>query len=423
MGATGTGLLVNSFARLVVFDLGIDSKSVVMFSATHAATLTKTAPPVQPAGGLQAAAVLGEASRLRMVIDEELIRRVSAVPGVVAAGLTGDDPFGTPYRYGTDLRIGDSQVTVSPSLRLASAGAFDALGMRLAGGRWFADSDREGAPLVAVVNQTAAGRFWSARSPIGDRLVMGRRVLQVIGVVDDVHEQGARGSIRPTLYLSTAQMPPDPVMVIVRTQPGVTGVDRAVAGELAGMGSRVKASGPSWLDDIWWRQLADARFLTSVLVTFSVLALAVALVGVHGVLRFSVAQRTREMGIRKALGATGFDLTALVVQYAVYNGVTVAFDADFDAAAVTIDGLTVPLRIVNTILIDHVEQPNRRQPSATLWIEPRLPLGQDANLMLARRSRELRQFLQCDVPMPAAASRRQQPPVITVCEKLATKRP
>ena len=80
--------------------------------------------------------------------------------------------------------------------------------------------------------------------------------------------------------------------------------------------ARIKTGGPDRLEDIWWRQLADARFLTSVLVTFSLLALGVALVGVHGVLRFSVAQRTREMGIRKALGATRFDLVALIVGHA-----------------------------------------------------------------------------------------------------------
>lgn len=93
-------------------------------------------------------------------------------------------------------------------------------------------------------------------------------------------------------------------------------MERVVANELSRMGDRIKVGGPSRLEDIWWRQLADARFLTSVLVTFSLLALGIALVGVHGVLRFSVAQRTREMGIRKALGATRFDLVALIVGHA-----------------------------------------------------------------------------------------------------------
>lgn len=312
----GTGLLVNSFGRLILFDLGIDSRSNVMFTIAHTVQLPASSQPAPRQEGQQTAAVLSVGQRVRSAIDEELIRRVSAVPGVAAAGLTGDVPFGAPYRAGVDIQIGDSHLLASPSLRLASATAFDALGMHLAGGRWFTEGDREGAPLVAVVNETMAGRFWSGRSPIGDRIVQGRRELQVVGIVADVHDRGARQDVRPTLYLSTAQMSPDPVMLVVRTRAGVNGVERVVAAELARMGDRIHAGGPSRLEDIWWRQLADARFLTLVVVTFSLLALGVALVGVHGVLRFSVAQRTREMGIRKALGATRFDLVALIVGHA-----------------------------------------------------------------------------------------------------------
>ena len=312
----GTGLLVNSFARLFLFDLGIESRSTVMFTIAHTAQPLGSSQPAPRKDDRQTAAVLSDGQRRRRAIDEELIRRVLAVPGVAAAGLTGDDPFRSPYRYGVDIQIVESQLAVSPSLRVASATAFDALGMHLAGGRWFMDGDREGAPLVAVVNQTMAARFWGGRSPIGDRIVQGRRELQVVGIVADVHERGARQDVRPTLYLPSAQVFPDPVMLFVRARPGVNGVERAVAAELAHMEDRIQTGGPSRLEDVWWRQLADARFLTLVLVTFTVLALGVALVGVHGVLRFSVAQRTREMGIRKALGATRFDLVTLVVGHA-----------------------------------------------------------------------------------------------------------
>jgi putative ABC transport system permease protein len=185
--------------------------------------------------------------------------------------------------------------------------------MHLIGGRWFRPDDRDGAAHVAVVNQTMAARFWSGRNPVGDRIVFGRQVMEIIGVVADVYSGGARQDVSPTLYLSSAQTPPVLTRLVVRTKPGVDGVDKAVAAELARMGGRIRTGGPNRLEDIWWRQIADARFLTLVLVTFSAIALGVALVGVHGVLRFSVAQRTREMGIRKALGATRFDLGALIV--------------------------------------------------------------------------------------------------------------
>jgi ABC-type antimicrobial peptide transport system permease subunit len=167
---------------------------------------------------------------------------------------------------------------------------------------------------VAVVNETMARRFWGERgSPIGDRIIFGYRSMQVVGIVADVRDRGAREPVRPAFYVSATQMPPDPVMLVVRTAPGFSGIENAIAADLAQMGNRIKPHSPRRPEDIWWAQLADARFLTVVLSVFSLVALAVALIGVHGVLRFMVAQRAREMGIRKALGATRLDLVRLVL--------------------------------------------------------------------------------------------------------------
>jgi ABC-type antimicrobial peptide transport system permease subunit len=135
----------------------------------------------------------------------------------------------------------------------------------------------------------------------------------VVGVVGDVHSFGARSQARPTFYVPTTQTYPDPVLLVVRKRPGATGIEKLLAAELATLGSPIKAGVPRQLEKMWWRQLSDARFLTLVVSVFSLLALAIALVGVHGVLRFSVAQRTREMGIRKALGATDAHIVTLVI--------------------------------------------------------------------------------------------------------------
>jgi len=250
-----------------------------------------------------------------------LIRRVSAVPGVAAAGLTSAEPLGGSGAT-NPIEIASSRQSAHAYTRFASATAFRALGMHLAGGRGFTEADREGMPLVAIVNQTMVRRFWNGRNPVGDRIIHGRRTLEVVGIIADVHERGARQEVEPTFYMCSAQIPiPDwALTLVVRAQPGATGVGELVAAELGQMGDRIEAGSPRRIEDIWWRQLADARFLTLVVVTFSLLALAVALVGVHGVLRFSVAQRTREMGIRKALGATRYDLIALIVGHALRFG-------------------------------------------------------------------------------------------------------
>jgi putative ABC transport system permease protein len=305
----GTGLLVNSFARLVVFDLGFDARSIVMVDIENTLPPDDPSPPTPLA---QSVAVLTARQHAAAVVGEEITRRVAAIPGVLAVGLTGDDPFGTPYRY-SDARITDADPPVAADRRVASPTALDALGLHLASGRWFGRDDREGVSLVAVVNQTLAKKLWNGRNPVGERFLEGRRIRLVVGVVGDVHSFGARSQARPTFYVPTTQAYPDPVLLVVRKRPGATGVEKLLAAELATFGPPIKAGVPRQLEKIWWRQLSDARFLTLVVSVFSLLALAIALVGVHGVLRFSVAQRTREMGLRKALGAPNSALIALVV--------------------------------------------------------------------------------------------------------------
>lgn len=305
----GTGLLVNSFARLVMFDLGFDARSIVMVD------IENTLPPDDSSRATPAAqnvAVLTARQYAAAAVGEEIMHRVAAIPGVLAVGLTGDDPFGTPYRY-SDVRIADAAPPVDADRRVASPTALDALGLHLASGRWFGREDREGMSLVAVVNQALAKKLWNGRNPVGERFLEGRRIRLVVGVVGDVHCFGARSQARPTFYVPTIQIYPDPVLLVVRKRPGATGVEKLLAAELAKLGPPIKAGVPRQLEKMWWRQLSEARFLTLVVSVFSLLALAIALVGVHGVLRFSVAQRTREMGIRKALGATDADLVTLVI--------------------------------------------------------------------------------------------------------------
>jgi hypothetical protein len=273
--------------------------------------LPSGAPP-GPTPAAQNVAVLTARQHAAAAIGEEITHRVATIPGVQAVGLTGDDPFGSPYRY-ADVRIADADPPVDAGRRVASQSALDALGLHLAGGRWFDSDDREGMPLVAVVNQTLAKKLWNGRNPVGERFLEGRRTWLVVGVVGDVYNFGARGEIRPTFYVPTTQIYPDPVLMVVRKRPGAAGVEKLVRAQLALIGPQIRALPPRQLENMWWRYLSDARFLTLVVSVFSLLALVIALVGVHGVLRFSVAQRTREMGIRKALGAADSALILLVV--------------------------------------------------------------------------------------------------------------
>jgi predicted permease len=309
----GTGLLVNSFARLTLFDLGFDPRSLLVATIEHPGVPHPQAyARRQQTTVRDTVAALSDRERTLRSIEEELIERVSGIPGITAAGLTGDDPFGPPYRYSVDLQIGEAARPADAAIRIASPTALETLGMQVTSGRWFTAADRESSLLVAIVNESMARKFWSDRTPIGDRLAFGRRSFQVIGVVADVRNRGARVEPTPTCYLSTTQAPPDPVVLAIRTAPGLRGIEEGIAAQLSQVGNRIKAGYPRRLEDYFWRQLADTRFLTLVLSVFTLLTLAVALVGLNGVLRFLVIQRTREMGIRKALGATPTDLVKLV---------------------------------------------------------------------------------------------------------------
>jgi len=113
-----------------------------------------------------------------------------------------------------------------------------------------------------------------------------------------------------------------------------------------------------------------------------------------------------------------------VYQFRSYGDVTISFDADFDAHSVKIGEVVTALDGINTVLVDDVDQPDARRIGATRWIEPRLPVIGDMNLLVIQRSRELTDYLQCDIPMPTPPSTRfpmppmPAMPVVTVCEKL-----
>jgi hypothetical protein len=110
-----------------------------------------------------------------------------------------------------------------------------------------------------------------------------------------------------------------------------------------------------------------------------------------------------------------------VYEYRTYGDVTISFDADFDANTLKIGDVVQPLEGINTVLVDFVDQPDARRILATRSVEPRLPLVGDMNLLVIQRSRELRDYLQCDIPMPAPPLTRfpmRAIPVVTVCEKL-----
>jgi putative ABC transport system permease protein len=315
----GGGLMINSFVRLLRFDLGIDPASVVALNFSQ-----PPLPAAETRGGKapfdeerrRKVVVLTDESRRIGTFNEEVLRRVSAVPGVIAAATTTRLPL--------DMMRGFTGITLEGratppgrasmvDIRRVSAGYFRALGIRFVSGRSFSESDREGAPPVVVINRTMAQRLWPGESAVGKGVRIGTRgqSFRVVGVIVDVRHRGAMGSVEPEMYIPDAQDPRSFSTLVVKTSGSAAAVARAVEAEMKRAGFQV--SRVRLLEDLLAEMLAPSRFSTFVLATFSLLALILSLVGVHGVLSYSVVQRTHEIGVRMALGSGTRGVVRLVL--------------------------------------------------------------------------------------------------------------
>ena len=254
----------------------------------------------------------------------ELATRIQGLPEVDSVGTVNFAPLsGSAWTLSTKFQDhpvpeGDE---ASLEYRVAGGDFFRAAGIPLKRGRLFAAEDRSDAPLVAILTETAARRHYPGEDPIGRVIEIGdrmKRPRQIVGIVGDVLEDGLTEPAQPEVYVPAEQVPWSEMAVIVRAQGGgdpmrlfpsvraaIASLDRQIPVEDAGRLSEQVAS-----------SLTQRRFALVLLSAFSVLALALAGVGIYGVASYSAAQRTREVGIRMALGARRSDVLRLFVREA-----------------------------------------------------------------------------------------------------------
>ena len=296
------GLLVRSWWYVVNIDPGVRPARVLAMDVSSPAALTVAAQ--------------------RGDLYERVLEQIQSVPGVESAGII-DDLFSSNPREHV-LTVERDGGTVAERLRLmrdeVSADFFRTLGTPLLRGRFFSIADRPEAPLVAIVNEAMARRSWPGHDPVGRKFRVAPRESEgawytVVGVVGDLRRQGLEREALPQIFVPLTQNPPSRrVGVFIRT---ASGDPLAMAGAVRAAVRRVERDAAVSeivpLEALLGTYLTQRRFQTSLLIGFSVVALLMAAVGIYGLIQYSIATRTREIGLRMAIGARTGDIFRMVI--------------------------------------------------------------------------------------------------------------
>ena len=297
----GAGLMLRTFLQLRAVEPGFSSSRVV-------------ALPIALNG------VRYKEDRAKIAFFSQLSRKVAEIPGVESYGGVAILPFsGEESRTGITIenRPRTPDEPTRAHHRVVTPGYFETLRIPLLEGRTIQASDTSTGPYVVVINQTAARRYWPGQNALGQRLHVGGEEVwrEIVGVVGDVKEWGLDQNVNPEMYLPITQDPTNWMNIVVRSDRDPGDMAAAMVAEVRALDKDQPVGAPITMNELVSRSIAPQAMNFALMGLFALVALSLAAAGIYGVLSNLVSQLTREIGIRRALGAQTHDVLCMIMAH------------------------------------------------------------------------------------------------------------